>query len=127
MIRNVDLQNYRIKTWEPGIRTMNWIYQQLMGETKKGDMLEYVIIGKGEENLYAGVLRGKDGEIKTLVPTAYARFENGVVDSIGFDGETCHDEMDTPGYEAMIGHSDTSMDEVAVRFFKSQLKSQPPL
>lgn len=122
MIKNIELENYRIKSWEPDTKTQNWIWNQLMGETEKGDTMEFVMIGKGrdvQENLCAGVLKSACGRIKGLIPAEYNRFYNGVMDSVDFEGTTRHDEMDTLGTEMIVGHSDASINEIAEQFFRT--------
>ena len=61
-------------------KAMTWIWNQLMGETSKGDTLEFAALVKqipgGEERLYAGLLKDWSGKLKAVVPAMYDQFED---------------------------------------------------
>lgn len=119
MIRELpELNRFETQPWDPEKHEMTWIWNQLMGETAKGDTLEYTVFKRGDEEIFAGVLRGSSGELKGLIPVMYEQFTDGVLLTIDYSGQTRRDDMDTPGSELEVGHVDDDINEIAFRFFR---------
>lgn len=124
MIRNAELKEFEIKDWisesKYEAEAMTWIWNQLMGETAKGDTLRFVKIYRGDEKLYAGVLKGTDGQIKAIIPTMYERYRNSILDSIDYSGRTEHCDGEDPDSEFEIGHREVDIDALALKFLSAE-------
>lgn len=101
-------------------KAMTWIWNQLMGETAKGDTLEFAALVKqipgGEERLYAGLLKDRSGKLKTVVPAMYDQFVDGVLKVVEFDGRTREEDMDSLTPELKIGKMDVDIDGIGRGF-----------
>ena len=101
-------------------KAMTWIWNQLMGETAKGDTLEFLTLTRGTdedyEKLYAGILRDHTGSFKFAIPAMYEKFSAGVIDVIEVDGRTKHDDMDSLNPHLEIGKTDVDWDEIGRKF-----------
>lgn len=67
MIRDMKLDGLVTEEWdwffEEEQDAQTWIWNQLMGETAKGDSLEFVKIYRDEEIVSAGILRDATGKL----------------------------------------------------------------
>ena len=101
-------------------KAMTWIWNQLMGETAKGDTLEFAAlvkqISRGYEKLYVGLLKDKSGSLKAVIPAMHERFVDEVLDIIEFDGKTRHDDMGSLEPNMKIDQNEIDMDEMGRRF-----------
>ena len=84
MIRNVKLEGLETKPWdwyeEDEADAQTWIWNQLMGETAKGDTLEFLKIYRDNEKLCTGILREATGKLKGIIPAIYEKIENDVAE-----------------------------------------------
>lgn len=109
-----------------------WVWNQLMGETAKGDILDFSIISKVqpnpkagcsaadndeviEENLLAGILKDKDGKLKAIIPAIYEKIMDGIMDSVWFDGKTVHARIGFLDGESEYGTTQVPLDEIALK------------
>ncbi len=124
MIQNAKLDGFKIEKWDEFFdadRTaMTWIWNQLMGETEKGDTLEFVMICRPYERLYAGILRNAENEIKAIIPAMYEHHRNGILDTVDYKGCTEHDEGDVLDYKTKKGCIDICFDDFAHEFLTSE-------
>lgn len=101
-------------------KAMTWIWNQLMGETSKGDTLEFAALVKqipgGEERLYAGLLKDWSGKLKAVVPAMYDQFVDGVLKVVEFDGRIREEDMDSLTPELKIGKMDVDIDGIGRDF-----------
>ena len=99
MIKGVQLTGFEIQDWiefgETDQNAKTWIWNQLMGETSKGDILEFVCITRGDEKLYAGLLRDSDGTDKGIVPAMFEKTKDGILKSVDYRGVVCLLELDS--------------------------------
>ena len=91
MIRNVKLEGLETKPWdwyeEDEADAQTWIWNQLMGETAKGDTLEFLKIYRDNEKLCTGILRDATGKLKGIIPAIYEKIENDVAEILYYNGE----------------------------------------
>jgi len=91
MIRNVKLDGLETKPWdwyeEDEADAQTWIWNQLMGETAKGDTLEFLKIYRDNEKLCTGILRDATGKLKGIIPAIYEKIENDVAEILFYNGE----------------------------------------
>ena len=91
MIRNVKLEGLETKPWdwyeEDEADSQTWIWNQLMGETAKGDTLEFLKIYRDNEKLCTGILRDATGKLKGIIPAIYEKIENDVAEILYYNGE----------------------------------------
>ena len=91
MIRNVKLEGLETKPWdwyeEDEADAQTWIWNQLMGETAKGDTLEFLKIYRDNEKLCTGILRDATGKLKGIIPAIYEKIENEVAEILYYNGE----------------------------------------
>ena len=126
MIKNVSLGQFIIKPWikdkdfAVDDESVTWIWNQLMGETAKGDTLEFVKIRRSVETLFAGILKDARNEIKAIIPARYERYRDGILDTVDYAGRTEHDEGEKPGYEFKEGHVDIDFEAFAQEFLTSE-------
>ena len=124
MIRNVELENYIIGKWDVFSQTdqkaMTWVWNQLMGETAKGDTLDFAIISHGDEQIYAGILRNKDRMIKGIIPAMYERSRDGFLETIDYKGFLRRDDRDNLDSKLEIKQVNASVDALAQEFFSSE-------
>ncbi len=125
MIRDERILQNTMEPWtndgSADDRAMTWIWNQLMGETAKGDTLDFLILTRGDEDedyekLYAGILRDSTGSFKAAIPAMYEKYNHGVLDVIEVDGQTKHDDMDSLNPHLEIGHVDIDWDEIGWRY-----------
>ena len=90
----IILDNFSIDEWEaPDMideRAMHWIWNELMGETAKGDTLSFVVIttiDNPKEKIFAGLLKDKNGEQKAIIPTIYENIKDGIMEVIDYNSE----------------------------------------
>lgn len=99
MIKDVQLTGLEIQEWpdfgETDQNAREWIWNQLMGETAKGDTLEFVCITRRNEKLLAGLLRDTDGTIKGIVPALYEKAKDGMLKSVDYKGGVHLLELDS--------------------------------
>ena len=126
MIKDVSLERFTIKPWikdkdfSVDDESVTWIWNQLMGETAKGDTLEFVKIRRSDETLLAGILKDVRNEIKAIIPARYERYRHGILDTVDYAGRTEHDEGENPEYEFMEGHVDIDFEAFAHEFLTSE-------
>lgn len=126
MIKNVSLERFAIKPWvkdkdfPPDDESMTWIWNQLMGETTKGDTLEFIKIRRSYETLLAGILKDSRNEIKAIIPARYERYRDGILDTVDYAGRTEHDEGENPEYEFKDGHVEIDFEAFAQEFLTSE-------
>ena len=126
MIKNVSLERFTIKPWvkdkdfSPDDESMTWIWNQLMGETTKGDILEFIKIRRSYETLFAGILKDSRNEIKAIIPARYERYRDGILDTVDYAGRTEHDEGENPEYEFKEGHVEIDFEAFAQEFLTSE-------
>ena len=91
MICNVKLDGLEPKPWdwyeEDEADAQTWIWNQLMGETAKGDTLEFLKIYRDNEKLCTGILRDATGKLKGIIPAIYEKIENEVAEILYYNGE----------------------------------------
>ena len=91
MIRDMKLDGLVTEEWdwffEEEQDAQTWIWNQLMGETAKGDSLEFVKIYRDEEIVSAGILRDATGKLKGIVPAIYENDENDVAKILYYNGQ----------------------------------------
>lgn len=101
-------------------KAMTWIWNQLMGETAKGDMLEFVVLSReideDYEKLFVGVLRDVKGIFKAAIPAMYEKYDHGALDVIEVDGRTRHDDLDNLSPHLIIGSAEVDWDEMGKKF-----------
>lgn len=90
MIRDTKLDGLVTKKWdwyyEEDQDAQTWIWNQLMGETSKGDSLKFLKIYRDNEIVCAGVLRDATGKLKGVVPAIYEKDENDVAEILDYHG-----------------------------------------
>ena len=120
MIRNVQINGLSVKKWinldDSDQEAITWIWNQLMGETAKGDTLEFVTISRVNERLYAGLLKGKDNSIKGIVPAIYEKIEDGLLKSVDYKGCLRSLELDTLDPTEKVEHTNIGIDNYALQF-----------
>lgn len=124
MIRDKEILANTMKPWTndgaADEKAMTWIWNQLMGETAKGDTLEFMVLNKGTdedyEKLFVGVLKDREGLFRAAIPAMYEKYDHGVLDVIEVDGRTRHDDLDNLSPQLMIGHTDVDWDEIGKKF-----------
>ena len=91
MIRDMKLDGLVTEEWnwyfEEEQDAQTWIWNQLMGETAKGDSLEFVKIYRDEEIVSAGILRDATGKLKGIVPAIYENDEKDVAKILYYNGQ----------------------------------------
>ena len=91
-------QHYKVSPWKSALdedeEAKLWIYSQLMGETEKGDTLEFVHAKGSGVELYAGVLKDRAGVQKALIPATFCWKHDGVFTEVEYAGTT-NDTDDT--------------------------------
>ena len=91
MIRNVKLDGLKIKEWDRFVEDEEdakvWIWNQLMGETAKGDTVEFMKIYRDNKKICAGILRDGKGKLKGIIPAIYEKIENDVAEILFYNGE----------------------------------------
>lgn len=123
MIRNITtLDGFDVREWQNNIQSdeddKTWIWNQLMGETAKGDTLEFRIIKRGDQGLFAGVLRDKNGQMKALVPARFYRYHGEDLYEIDWKGKIHHDKPDVLGYQQEVTESEIGIEEAARQFLQ---------
>ena len=58
---------------DPDQEAKVWIYHQLMGKTQKGDTLEFVFITGKDIEVYSGILRDADCQMKVFITAILTR------------------------------------------------------
>ena len=96
MIRTTSIpESYDINLWEnvtdqDEVMKM-WVVNQLMGETEKGDVFSFAWVTGIESghkiDLLTGILRGKDGELKALIPANLTVKHDGVFTEYDYTGQ----------------------------------------
>ena len=125
MIKDVSLEWFTLKPWikdkdfAVDDESMTWIWNQLMGETAKGDTLEFVKIRRSVETLFAGILKDARNEIKAIIPARYERYRDGILDTVDYAGCTEHDEGEKLEYEFKERHVDIDFEAFAQKFLTS--------
>ena len=71
-----------------------WVVNQLMGETEKGDSFDFSYIREEGVELFTGVLRDQNGEVKALIPALFALKHDGVWTQVSYDGEVVDVDTD---------------------------------
>ena len=126
MLRNAKIEGFKIIPWDKFAnndeRAMTWIWNQLMGETEKGDTLEFVELCRGEEKLCTGILKNSEGKIKALIPARYERYQVGssTLDTVDYLGITEHDEGERLDAEFEYGNLDVDIDALALKFLSEK-------
>lgn len=126
MIRNAKLDGFEIKEWDEFCDTdriaMTWIWNQLMGETAKGDTLEFVTISRGDERVYAGLLRDGKGAMKGLIPAMYEREREGFLETVNYEGFIRRDDQDNLDAGLEIRPVNINVEDLAREFLSSEDK-----
>lgn len=126
MIRDAKLDGFEMKEWDEFSSTdrkaMTWIWNQLMGETTKGDTLEFMTINRGDERVYAGLLRDGKGAMKGLVPAMYEREHEGFLETVNYKGLIRRDDQDNLDAELEIRPVDVDVEDLARDFLSSKGK-----
>lgn len=124
MIRDAKLDGFKIEEWDYFFDAdriaMTWIWNQLMGETAKGDTLEFAVICRSHEWLYVGILKNAKKEMKAIIPAMYEHHRDSVLDTVDYEGRTRHDEGDILDYETKKGRTDMNIDDLAREFLTSE-------
>ena len=126
MIKGFSIPNrFTIKEWvaedEYHERAMHWIWSQLMGETVKGDILDFIAIQTPENKetrLFAGLLRGSTGNAKAIIPAIYEKIENGILDTVDYTGETTTTDLNIVRNIVYAGKTSMGIDEYAFKFLQ---------
>ena len=89
---------YQLGPWENTVDDEEslklWIVNQLMGETEKGDALEFARVAEDDVELCTGVLKDKDGALKSLIPALFSRKHDGVWTEVYYNGEVIDVDAD---------------------------------
>lgn len=120
----VSLENYSIKKWiaedSRDDDAMHWIWNELMGETAKGDTLDFVVITKNtdaEEKVFTGILKDKNGSQKAIIPAIYEITKDGIMDIVEYTGETAHSQVGFVYGTSSFGNTTITVDEKARKMF----------
>ena len=124
MMKATGLDRFTLKEWtdfsSEDREAMDWIWNQLMGETAKGDSLNFVTINRGrDECVYAGVLKAADGRVKGIVPAMYERFDNGILETVDFKDQCRRDDTEAPIVSVQYHQSTEHVDNLAKEFLSS--------
>ena len=126
MIRDMKLDGLVTEEWnwyfEEEQDAQTWIWNQLMGETTKGDTLEFMTINRGDERVYAGLLRDGKGAMKGLVPAMYEREHEGFLETVNYIGLIRRDDQDNLDAELEIRPVDVDVEDLARDFLSSKGK-----
>ena len=102
------------------LRCREWIWRQLFGETAHGDDLVFSIVqmnsDKLEEQIYCGILKDQDGNVKAVVPAMYQREEDGLFYLVDYTGSAIEGHVNIAGNDDIKRHDDVDMDEIGKRF-----------
>ena len=90
-IGSIPQKGYSITEWGSAMDSDQeakvWIFHQLMGETQKGDTLEFVYITGNDLEVYAGILRDTGSQMKAFIPAILARLHDGVLTVFDYSGK----------------------------------------
>jgi len=124
MIKDVQLTGFEVQEWpdcgETDQNAREWIWNQLMGETAKGDTLEFVCITCRDEKLYAGLLMDSDGTVKGIVPAIYEKTKDGVLKSVDYKGDVHLLELDSLDPVEKNERTERNIDDYARSFLISE-------
>ena len=120
MLRDVEIpDNVKIRNWDPEYEEYYiWIYDQLMGETEHGDRMEPKIIRRGSTRVYCGLLWGKNGNLKGIVPELFETSKGSEYLCIAPDGidKGYKDKKGKPSQD----FTPISLDEATARFLSGE-------
>ena len=76
-----------------GTDAMTYAFNMLMGETEKGDTIEFRRIHYRNMDLFAGLLKDKDGKLKILIPLLFSKEEGTILTEYFYYGEVTEFDM----------------------------------
>ena len=76
-----------------GTEAMTHAFNQLMGQTEKGDTISFHRVQDRNMDLFAGLLKDKDGKPKILIPLLLSKEEGTILTEYYYYGEIVESDM----------------------------------
>ena len=119
MLKDVEISDsIRIREWNPGCTDFHvWLYDQMMGETERGDKLEPRILSNNGMTVECGLLWGVNGNLKGVIPEMFSAEHGNEYICINPNGIARGQIGDDPVF---LGNSPISLDEATKKFLAGE-------